>query len=161
MNFRELCFHTRQKNLALHEKVGRKRKGNYIPQQVVHTTLHDMSTVAKELWPLLLLLRCTAGKFDCTDQNRYPGLYSGTVPVDMLRDLDKAVNQKKTVLPLKLESSYAVLHRHSVKTFGIGRCWCVSGSMKGLCQTLWGTAVIQRNKMSKYKSTVLVHNVSI
>lgn len=84
MNFRELCFHACQKNLAPHEKVGRKRKGNYIPQQVVHTTLHDMSTVAKELGPILLLLRSAARKFNRTDENRYPRLYNGTVPVNML-----------------------------------------------------------------------------
>lgn len=87
MNFRELCFHSCQKKLALHEKVGRKRKGNYIPQQVVHTTLHDMSTVAIEPRPVLLLLRSTTRKFNRTDENRYLRFYNGTVTMSMLRDV--------------------------------------------------------------------------
>lgn len=54
-------FTLAKKNLASHEKkVGRKRKGNYIPRRGVRTTLHDMSTVATELRPILLLLHSTA-----------------------------------------------------------------------------------------------------
>lgn len=97
MNFSELCFHASQKKkLALHEKVGRKRKGNYIPQQVVHTTLHDMSTVAKEPRPILLLLFSTARKFNCTDENRYQRLDNGTVPMNVLKDVRFKKIKRKT-----------------------------------------------------------------
>lgn len=98
-------FTLAKKKMALHEKVGRKRKGNYIPQQVVHTTLHDMSTVVIDLQLILLLLRSATRKFNRTDENRYQRFYKGTVTMNMLRDVrlkknhkreDEAVNQWKT-----------------------------------------------------------------
>lgn len=72
-----------QKKLALHKKVGRKRKGNYIPQQVVHTTLHDMSTVAIDH---KLILHCTTRKFNRNEEDTYPKFYDGTVTMNMLRE---------------------------------------------------------------------------